>query len=156
MEAVVGWSTLVCNTGGTFAVKTSSYDNQHNLAVSLTDLANLWFENVNADQILKRCQVVNFYISFKLQFFFNNFFACFQELNPFVETEVDKLILQLCQLLQPTSSGKDAKIDIISTEIDFTNEMAVLKMKAKLTPSSPIFTWVFHLEKQSSHQVSFN
>ena len=69
MEAVVGWSPLVFNTGGTFAVKTSTCDNQHNLAVSSTDLANLWFENVKADQILKRCQVVTTF-NFKLKFFF--------------------------------------------------------------------------------------
>ena len=55
MEAVVGWSTLVCNTGNTFAIK-KSFDKE-NLTVSLTDLVNLWCENANSNQILRRCQV---------------------------------------------------------------------------------------------------
>jgi hypothetical protein len=56
MEAVLGWTALVSKSGGMFAARTSS-DNEH-LAVSLTDLANLWCEDLNTEQILKRCQVV--------------------------------------------------------------------------------------------------
>lgn len=56
METLLGWTTVVSKTGGTFAARTLS-DKEH-LVVSLTDLANLWCEDLNAEQILKRCKVV--------------------------------------------------------------------------------------------------
>lgn len=86
MEALLGWTTLVSKTAGTFAARTSS-DKEH-LVVSLTDLVNLWHEDLNTEQILKRCK----------------------DLNPSLEMPTDKLISFLCELLHTTNS-EDIKID---------------------------------------------
>ena len=143
MEALLGWTTLVSKTAGTFAARTSS-DKEH-LVVSLTDLVNLWHEDLNTEQILKRCKVVliNKWLHlWKTGFYFYN--SQSQDLNPSLEMPTDKLISFLCELLHTTNS-EDIKIDA-------SNELRVELVIKKKRNEYP-FNWHFHLEKQTPRQV---
>jgi len=143
MEALLGWTTLVSKTEGTFAARTSS-DKEH-FVVYLTDLVNLWHEDLNTEQILKRCKVVliNKWLHlWKTGFYFYN--SQSQDLNPSLEMPTDKLISFLCELLHTTDS-EDIKIDA-------SNEQRVELVIKKKRNDYP-FNWHFHLEKQTPRLV---